>query len=121
MTYCDFVVQSLPISNRLRISEAKKRAEIFPWVSKWFIAIPLCSATKIINLFKSLSLDDFPKGWNNRIDEELRQYKQEILEKGEKVSEKEIIEIMNDIVGLDYVMKLDLINKLKKDNSDNIL
>ena len=73
------------------------------------------------DFIKSLALDEFPQGWNNRIDEELRQYKQEILEKEEKVSEKEITEIMNDIVGLDYVMKLDLINKLKKDNSDNIL
>ena len=40
------------------------------------------------DFIKSLSLDDFPNGWNNRIDEELRQYKQEILENGVDISEK---------------------------------
>ena len=69
---------------------------------------------------KSLALDDFPNGWNNKIDEELRQYKQEILENGEEVSEKEIAEIMNDIVGLDYVNELDLLNNIKKENSNNL-
>ena len=72
------------------------------------------------DFIKSLSLDDFPNGWNNRIDEELRQYKQEILENGVDISEKEIVEIMNDIVGLDYVNEVDSLNNIKKENSNNL-
>ena len=70
------------------------------------------------DFIKSLALDDFPQGWDNRIDEELRQYKQEILEKGKEVSEKEIAEIMNGVVGLDYVNELILVNNLKRDSNN---
>ena len=72
------------------------------------------------DFIKSLALDEFPQGWNNRIDEELRQYKQEILENGVDISEKEIVEIMNDIVGLDYVNEVDSLNNIKKENSNNL-
>ena len=69
---------------------------------------------------KSIGLDEFPKGWSNKIDESLREYKQDILEREEELSEKEIVNIMNDIVGLEYAEEMDILNKIKKDNSNDI-
>lgn len=71
------------------------------------------------DFINSFGLDKFPQGWNNRIDEELRQYKQEILEEDKEISEIEIVEIMKDIVGLEYAEELILLNNLKKENSNN--
>ena len=64
-------------------------------------------------------MDEFPQGWNNRIDEELRLYKQEILEEDKEIDEIEIAQIINDIIGLEYTEELFLLNKLKKENSNN--
>ena len=71
------------------------------------------------DFINSFGLDEFPQGWNNRIDEELRLYKQEILEEDKEIDEIEIAQIMNDIIGLEYTEELFLLNKLKKENSNN--